>query len=48
MLPVLIGARRNIDSAAPFGQLMIGRPDKKVSTGRDNRMFVEGALSIVM
>jgi len=27
---------------------MIGRPDKKVSTGRDNRMFVEGALSIVM
>ncbi len=27
--------------------LIIGRPDQKGSTGRDNRMFVEGALWIV-
>jgi putative transposase len=27
--------------------LMIGRPDQKGSTGRDNRMFVEGVLWIV-
>ena len=26
--------------------LIIGRPDQKGSTGRDNRMFVEGVLSI--
>jgi transposase len=24
--------------------LIIGRPDQKGSTGRDNRMFVEGAV----
>ena len=28
-------------------QLIIGRPDQKGSTGRDNRMFVEGVLWIV-
>jgi transposase len=27
--------------------LIIGRPDQKGSTGRDNRMFVEGLLWIV-
>ena len=27
--------------------LVIGRPDQKGSTGRDNRMFVEGVLWIV-
>src|SRR3546814_3496975 len=27
--------------------LIIGRADQKVSTGRDNRMFVEGVLWIV-
>ena len=27
--------------------LIIGRPDQKGSTGRDNRMFVEGVLWIV-
>jgi hypothetical protein len=27
--------------------LIIGRPDQKSSTGRDNRMFVEGVLWIV-
>src|ERR1700684_678085 len=27
--------------------LIIGRPDQKGSTGRDNRMFVEGVLGIV-
>ncbi|OJY68327.1 MAG: IS5 family transposase [Rhodospirillales bacterium 70-18] len=27
--------------------LIIGRPDQKGSTGRDNRMFVEGVLRIV-
>ena len=27
--------------------LIIGRPNQKGSTGRDNRMFVEGALWIV-
>src|SRR5258708_39986533 len=27
--------------------LIIGRPDQKGSTGRDNRMFVEGGLWIV-
>jgi putative transposase len=29
------------------GPLIIGRPDQKGSTGRDNRMFVEGVLWIV-
>jgi putative transposase len=28
-------------------RLIIGRPDQKGSTGRDNRMFVEGVLWIV-
>jgi putative transposase len=28
-------------------ELIIGRPDQKGSTGRDNRMFVEGVLWIV-
>jgi putative transposase len=28
--------------------LIIGRPDQKGSTGRDNRMFVEGVLWIVL
>jgi transposase len=32
------------DRVAP---LIIGRPDQKGSTGRDNRMFVEGVLWIV-
>jgi transposase len=32
------------DRMAP---LIIGRPDQKGSTGRDNRMFVEGVLWIV-
>ena len=32
------------DRIAP---LIIGRPDQKGSTGRDNRMFVEGVLWIV-
>lgn len=27
--------------------LIIGRPDQKGSTGRDNRMFMEGVLWIV-
>ena len=27
--------------------LIVGRPDQKGSTGRDNRMFVEGVLWIV-
>ncbi len=27
--------------------LVIGRPDQKGSTGRDNRMFVEGELWIL-
>ena len=27
--------------------LIIGRPDERGSTGRDNRMFVEGVLCIV-
>ncbi|WP_425339775.1 hypothetical protein [Methylobacterium platani] len=27
--------------------LIIGRPDQRGSTGRDNRMFVEGVLWIV-
>jgi putative transposase len=27
--------------------LIIGRPDQKGSTGRDNRIFVEGVLRIV-
>jgi hypothetical protein len=26
--------------------LIIGRPDQKGSTGRDNRMFVEGVLGL--
>jgi putative transposase len=30
-----------------MGPLIIGRPDQKGSTGRDNRMFVEGVLWIV-
>ena len=29
------------------GAAVIGRPDQKGSTGRDNRMFVEGVLWIV-
>ena len=32
------------DRMAP---LIIGRPDQKGSTGRDNRMFVEGVLWVV-
>lgn len=27
--------------------LIIGRPDQRDSTGRDNRMFVEGVLWVV-
>ncbi len=30
-----------------MARLIIGRPDQKGSTGRDNRMFVEGVLWIV-
>jgi transposase len=30
-----------------IGGLIIGRPDQRGSTGRDNRMFVEGVLWIV-
>src|ERR1700682_4450169 len=32
---------------ARMAPLIIGRPDQKGSTGRDNRMFVEGVLWIV-
>jgi putative transposase len=32
---------------ARMAPLVIGRPDQKGSTGRDNRMFVEGVLWIV-
>lgn len=32
---------------AAMAPLIIGRPDQKGSTGRDNRMFVEGVLWIV-
>jgi transposase len=30
-----------------ISSLIIGRPDQKGSTGRDNRMFVEGVLWVV-
>ena len=30
-----------------ISRLIIGRPDQRGSTGRDNRMFVEGVLWIV-
>jgi putative transposase len=30
-----------------MASLIAGRPDQKDSTGRDNRMFVEGVLRIV-
>jgi len=30
-----------------IARLIIGRPDQKGSTGRDNRMFIEGVLWIV-
>ena len=38
-----------LDDAAweRMAPLIIGRPDQKGSTGRDNRMFVEGVLWIV-
>ena len=36
--------RRGVGADA---RLIIGRPDQKGSTGRDNRMFVEGVLWIV-
>jgi transposase len=32
---------------ARISGLIIGRPDQRGSTGRDNRMFVEGVLWIV-
>ena len=35
------------DQWARIAPLIIGRPDQKGSTGRDNRMFVEGVLWIV-
>jgi transposase len=41
---------RLVLSDAAWGRmapLIIGRPDQKGSTGRDNRMFVEGVLWIV-
>jgi hypothetical protein len=41
---------RLVLSDATWGRmapLVIGRPDQKGSTGRDNRMFVEGVLWIV-
>ena len=37
----------NDDQWARIAPLIIGRPDQKGSTGRDNRMFVEGVLWIV-
>jgi putative transposase len=41
--------RRVLSDAAweRMAPLIIGRPDQKGSTGRDNRMFVEGVLWIV-
>src|SRR3954454_9051136 len=35
------------DQWARIAPLIIGRPDQKGSTGRDNRIFVEGVLWIV-
>jgi putative transposase len=35
------------DAWERMAPLIIGRPDQKGSTGRDNRMFVEGVLWIV-
>jgi putative transposase len=35
------------DAWGRIAPLIIGRPDQKGSTGRDNRMFVEGVLWIV-
>ena len=35
------------DAWGRMAPLIIGRPDQKGSTGRDNRMFVEGVLWIV-
>ena len=40
----LVLCDRQWERVAP---LIIGRPDQKGSTGRDNRMFVEGVLWIV-
>ena len=37
----------NDDQWQSLSGLIIGRPDQKGSTGRDNRMFVEGVLWIV-
>jgi transposase len=37
----------NDDQWQSISGLIIGRPDQKGSTGRDNRMFVEGVLWIV-
>jgi len=35
------------DQWARISSLIIGRPDQRGSTGRDNRMFVEGVLWII-
>jgi putative transposase len=35
------------DQPEPMAPLIIGRPDQKGSTGRDNRMFVQSLLWIV-
>ena len=35
------------DQRERIAPLIIGRPDQKGSTGRENRMFVEGVLWIV-
>ena len=37
----------NDEQWARISGLIIGRPDQRGSTGRDNRMFVEGVLWIV-
>ena len=38
---------RLVLSDAAWERTAIGRPDQKGSTGRDNRMFIEGVLWIV-
>ncbi len=51
---LVLGGSLGCDGPVGFGAawermapLIIGRPDQKGSTGRDNRMFVEGVLWIV-
>lgn len=44
---VLDGLVLSDDAWEGMAPLIIGRPDQQGSTGRDNRMFVEGVLWIV-